>query len=75
MVSLVKKLFGSRNERVLRQHFKQVDKINALELVMQKLTDAELQAKTVEFKARKELPCYFKSIATPTGDIYLTGGS
>lgn len=52
MVSLVKKLFGSRNERVLRQHFKQVDKINALELVMQKLTDAELQAKTVEFKAR-----------------------
>lgn len=54
MVSLVRKLFGSRNERVLRQLYRTVDKINALEPGLQKLTDAELQAKTAEFKSRLE---------------------
>ena len=27
------------------------------------------------FKAKNELPCYFNSIITPKGDIYLTGGA
>ena len=30
---------------------------------------------SILFKARAELPCYFKSVSTPSGDIYLTGGS
>ena len=30
---------------------------------------------SISFKAEKELPCYFKSIITPSGDIFLTGGS
>jgi hypothetical protein len=30
---------------------------------------------TLNFKSDRELPSYFKSIVTPAGDIYLTGGS
>jgi preprotein translocase subunit SecA len=46
------KIFGSRNDRLLRQYRKTVATINALEAQFQGLTDAELQAKTNEFKAR-----------------------
>jgi len=52
MVSVVKKLFGSRNERVLRHHGKTVAKINAFEAPLKTLSDTDLQAKTSEFKAR-----------------------
>jgi hypothetical protein len=31
--------------------------------------------KSITFKAKLDLPSFFKSIVTPTGDIYLTGGS
>ncbi|MBB1088597.1 preprotein translocase subunit SecA [Lysobacter sp. SG-8] len=50
--SLLTRVFGSRNERLLRQLQKSVDKINALEPQMEKLSDAELQAKTPEFQKR-----------------------
>jgi hypothetical protein len=30
---------------------------------------------TINFKSANELPSYFKSIITPAGEIYLTGGS
>ena len=50
--SLLTRVFGSRNERLLRQLQRTVDKINALEPQMEKLSDAELQAKTPEFKQR-----------------------
>jgi len=46
------KIFGSRNDRLLRQYRKTVATINALEAQFQGLTDAELKAKTTEFKAR-----------------------
>jgi len=45
-------VFGSRNERLLRQLSGIVKKINALEPKMQALSDAELQAKTPEFQQR-----------------------
>ena len=45
-------IFGSRNERVLRQLGKVVNQINALEPKFQALTDAELRAKTDEFRDR-----------------------
>jgi len=45
-------LFGSRNERVLRQLSKTVARINALEPELEKLDDAALKAKTDEFKDR-----------------------
>ena len=45
-------IFGSRNERVLRQLSKTVNRINALEAEYEKLSDAQLQAKTPQFKER-----------------------
>src|ERR1051325_764084 len=45
-------LFGSRNDRVLRQLSKSVARINALEPEFEKLSDAQLRAKTDEFKER-----------------------
>lgn len=50
--SLLTRVFGSRNERLLRQLNRIVVKINALEPEMEKLSDAQLQAKTPEFKER-----------------------
>jgi preprotein translocase subunit SecA len=45
-------LFGSRNERVLRQLSKSVGRINAFEPEFEKLSDEGLRAKTTEFKQR-----------------------
>ncbi|MDE2280618.1 MAG: preprotein translocase subunit SecA [Xanthomonadaceae bacterium] len=45
-------LFGSRNERVLRQLAKTVHRINALEPQFEKLSDEALRGKTEEFKRR-----------------------
>ncbi|WP_454783802.1 preprotein translocase subunit SecA [Legionella sp. WA2024007413] len=50
--TLIKKMFGSRNERTLRRMEKAVMAINAFEPQMKALTDAELAAKTQHFKAR-----------------------
>jgi len=52
--SLLKKVFGSRNERLVKQYMAKVKAINVLEPAIQKLTDAELRAKTDEFKTRIE---------------------
>ena len=49
---LLTSVFGSRNERLVKQLSGIVKKVNALEPQMEALTDAELQAKTPEFKAR-----------------------
>ncbi|GGZ51425.1 protein translocase subunit SecA [Lysobacter xinjiangensis] len=50
--SLLTRVFGSRNERLLRQLQRSVDKINALEPQMQALSDEALKAKTPEFQQR-----------------------
>ena len=50
--TLVRKFFGSRNDRLVKQYGQKVKEINALEPAMQALTDAELRAKTEEFKQR-----------------------
>ena len=52
--SLLKKVFGSRNERLVKQYMAKVKAINVLEPAIQKLSDAELRAKTDEFKTRLE---------------------
>ena len=51
-IGILKTLFGSRNDRLLKQYRKTVLKVNALESTLQSLDDAALQAKTVEFKSR-----------------------
>jgi preprotein translocase subunit SecA len=46
------KIFGSRNDRLLKQYRVVAGKINALENSVAALTDAQLQAKTQEFRGR-----------------------
>ncbi len=50
--TLVKNLFGSRNDRLLKDYGKKAQQINALEDATKKLSDAALKAKTTEFKKR-----------------------
>jgi preprotein translocase subunit SecA len=49
---LLKKLFGSKNEREVKRMLKTVNIVNAFEEQMLGLTDEQLRAKTPEFKAR-----------------------
>ena len=49
---LLTKIFGSRNDRLIKQYRRKVDAINKLEPAMQALTDEQLKAKTQEFRDR-----------------------
>ncbi len=51
---IFKKVFGSRNERLIKQMRKQVAQIENYESDLQSLSDEQLQAKTAEFKDRLE---------------------
>jgi preprotein translocase subunit SecA len=87
---LLKKLFGSKNEREVKRMLKTVQLVNAFEEQMVALSDEQLRAKTQEFKARiakgetldKLLPEAF-SVAREAGkrvmgmrhfDVQLIGG-
>ena len=50
--NILTKIFGSRNDRLLKQYRVGVVRINALEVELEKLTDDALRAKTQEFKER-----------------------
>ena len=50
--SAVKKVFGSRNQRLLKTIDRMVSSINELELGLEKLSDQNLVAKTAEFRQR-----------------------
>ncbi len=50
----LKKLFGDRNQRLLKKMNKSVGSINALESDLQKLSDEELAARTAYFKSQVE---------------------
>jgi preprotein translocase subunit SecA len=49
---LLKKIFGSRNDRLIKQYSAVVRQINALEAGISALSDDELRGKTAEFKTR-----------------------
>ena len=51
---LIKKIFGSRNDRLVKSMRKVVAKINDFEPALQALTDEQLKAKTDEFRQRLE---------------------
>ena len=53
-MGLISKIFGTYSEREVKRVMPLVDKINGLEPEIQKLTDAQLKAKTGEFKERLE---------------------
>ncbi len=50
--NLLTKLFGSRNDRLLKTYRKTIERINALESSLEQLDEAELRAKTQAFKER-----------------------
>ena len=52
LLSLPTRIFGSRNERLLKQYSAVVAQINALEPALAKLSDPELRGKTEELKKR-----------------------
>ena len=52
MISLLKKIFGTNNDRLIKQLMRHVKKINDLEASVKALSDDALKAKTPEFKAK-----------------------
>ncbi|HUP30297.1 MAG TPA: preprotein translocase subunit SecA [Usitatibacter sp.] len=52
LTNALKAIFGSRNDRLLKEYRKKVESINVLEEDLQKLTDEQLQAKTPELKKK-----------------------
>jgi preprotein translocase subunit SecA len=51
-IPFLTKIFGSRNDRLLKQYRKTVERINALEAGLESLSDDELRAKTQSFRDR-----------------------
>ena len=51
-MGILDKIFGSYSDRELKKIYPIVDKIEALDAEYSAMTDAELKAKTPEFKAR-----------------------
>ncbi|HKO87960.1 MAG TPA: DEAD/DEAH box helicase, partial [Burkholderiales bacterium] len=52
MPRVLKAIFGSRNDRLIKQYAKTVEQINGLETQIAALSDADLRAKTDAFKGR-----------------------
>lgn len=60
--SVAKKIFGSRNDRLVKSYSKAVKKINALEEQYKALSDAQLAAKTIEFRERLQQGATLESL-------------
>src|SRR5579863_162759 len=54
VASIFRKIFGSRNDRLVRGMRREAQKVNALEPSAQALSDEALKAKTIEFRQRHE---------------------
>ena len=52
MANVLTRIFGSRNQRLLRQFSKAVDQINGMEEALKGLSDDDLRAKTDAFRDR-----------------------
>jgi preprotein translocase subunit SecA len=66
VTGILKKIFGSRNDRLLKQYRRKVTAINALESAIVKLSDGQLQAKTGEFRSR--IQAHLAAHAAGAGD-------
>ena len=51
-INILTKIFGSRNDRLLKQYKTGVTRINAMEVELEKLSDDELRGKTLKFRER-----------------------
>jgi preprotein translocase subunit SecA len=65
LAHLAKKLFGSSNDRLVASLQREVAAINALEPAMEALSDAELRAKTDEFRAQLAAGATLDSLMVP----------
>jgi preprotein translocase subunit SecA len=65
MFDVIKKLFGTSHDRVIRRMKPKVAKINDLEAAMKKLSDEQLRAKTVEFREQLEKGATLDDILVP----------
>ena len=63
---ILKKIFGSRNDRLLKQYSRQVTAINQLEASMTQLSDEQLKGKTDQFRAT--IKTYLSPFESPTTD-------
>jgi preprotein translocase subunit SecA len=63
--SLARKIFGSSNDRRVRQYYPRVEAINALEPEVAKLSDDELRARTVEFRQQVEAGTSLDDLLVP----------
>ena len=52
MFSILTKIFGTANDRIIKRLQKEINKINSFENSLKNLTDEELKAKTGEFKQK-----------------------
>ena len=52
ITGFLKKIFGSRNDRLIKQYSQTVARINGLEAATQQLSDEALRARTEEFRGR-----------------------
>src|SRR3954451_20120232 len=50
--AVAKRLFGSANDRLVKSLHKEVERVNALEPEVERLSDDELKARTEEFRGR-----------------------
>ena len=62
---MMKKVFGTSHDRAIRRMRPKVEAINALEDSMKKLSDAELKAKTGEFKEKLDKGATLDDILVP----------
>jgi preprotein translocase subunit SecA len=65
MLDVIKKLFGTSHDRIVRRMKPRVAKVNDLEAAMKKLSDAELKAKTAEFREQLDQGAKLDDLIVP----------
>ncbi|MGH7434660.1 MAG: preprotein translocase subunit SecA, partial [Polyangiaceae bacterium] len=74
LAGALKKVFGTSHEREIRRLRPRVEAINALESRIAALTDAELKAKTAEFKEKLDRGATLDDIANEAFAVCREGG-
>ena len=75
MVSgLLKKIFGSRNDRLLKEYSRKVTAINALEAELSSLSDADLRARTDSLKSRVQAGSSLEDVMADAFAVVREGG-
>ena len=68
MINIISKIFGTKNDKIIKKYKKRVDKINELEAVYEKMSDDELKAVFNRF--RDEIKEKTKTLDDVLNDVY-----